>query len=85
MPMDTEGGFTVWARKKRKCLYGIMVKLLPLNIQAEEEETKMWEYEIINNKTGAKGFIYGYSKSDALERSKLNPAEWTIIAEDFID
>lgn len=45
----------------------------------------MWEYEIINNKTGAKGFIYGYSKSDALERSKLNPAEWTIIAEDFID
>lgn len=45
----------------------------------------MWEYEIINNETGAKGFIYGYSKSDAWKRSELNPNEWTVIDEDFID
>lgn len=75
----------VWARKKRKYLYGTTVKLLPLSIQAKKEKTKMWEYEIINNKTGARDFIWGYSKSDAWERSKLNPAEWTIIFEDFID
>ena len=45
----------------------------------------MFEYIIINKKTGEETSVYGYDIYDAFERSKLNYDEWECANFMYID
>lgn len=46
----------------------------------------MYEFEIFNERTNERDFIYGYNRADAFRRRPaVNPAEWTVIHAEYID
>lgn len=45
----------------------------------------MFEYIIINKKTGEETLIYGYNLYDAFERSPLNYSDWECVNFTYID
>lgn len=45
----------------------------------------MYEYEVRNSKTGEEITIFGYWYEDACKRSKLNPDEWGVTRQTYID
>lgn len=45
----------------------------------------MMEYGICNINTQKETIIYGYSFSDACKKAGLNPKEWEIFYQEFID
>lgn len=46
----------------------------------------MYEYEIYNERTNERDFIYGYNREDAWKRRKnIDRNEWKIIHAEYID
>lgn len=46
----------------------------------------MFEFEIYNERTNEHDFICGYNQKDAFaRRANINPAEWRVIAKEYID
>lgn len=45
----------------------------------------MYELNLTHKTTGERNTIYGYSLTDAFNRSHLNPADWHVDFIDYID
>ena len=45
----------------------------------------MWEFEIQDVTTGEITLIFGYNFYDACRRSKLNPMDWDVLLQTYID
>ena len=49
----------------------------------------MYEYTLINNKTGEEiikwGYSNGYNHEDVFKRNNLDRADWNIVIIDYID
>lgn len=45
----------------------------------------MYEYGIYNIITNEEDIIFGHSFEDACRRAKLNPQEWKVIYQEYID
>lgn len=50
-----------------------------------KENKKMYEYEIIYNRTNEHDFLYGYSFADACRRRKVDPNTVTVFGSWYID
>lgn len=53
--------------------------------QTAKGDSNMYEYFIINKKTGENGYIFGSSLENAFRRSKLNREEWTVEWSQYAD
>lgn len=45
----------------------------------------MWEFEIENYETGERTIIYGYSYTNACMRADLNPNDWFVLVQEYVD
>ena len=45
----------------------------------------MYEFTLENRKTAELHIIFGRDIQKAMEKAKLNPAEWTVLFADYID
>ena len=45
----------------------------------------MYEYRIINKSTNEEDVIFGHTYADAYRRAGLNPAEWVIDYQEYVD
>lgn len=46
----------------------------------------MWEFDIVNTKTGETSIIFGYSVKDAFRRyPSYDPNEWSVTLQTYID
>jgi hypothetical protein len=51
----------------------------------EKELIKMFEFGIVNVKTGEENVMFGYNIADAYRRAKLDMNEWHITYCEYID
>lgn len=45
----------------------------------------MYEFGIINTKTGERNIIFGYTQANAFHRSKLDAKDWEILYMEYVD
>ena len=45
----------------------------------------MWEFEVEHIETGERIIIFGYNYANACLRSNLNPKEWIVLIQEYID
>ena len=45
----------------------------------------MYEFKITKLATGEEDIVFGYNKTDAFRKAKLNPAEWVVWDRKYID
>ena len=45
----------------------------------------MWEFEVENYDIGERTIIFGYNFGNACQRSGLNPEDWFVLVQEYID